>query len=107
MPPGRSTFPRFRRRFAATRNDARPQQAGSGAATWTETAPPSSKPENTATVRSLNSLLLVYLGPPLFTAAMLLVFVSWFSHGPADPGADLTSGVRKGGRLGGHSEMFR
>jgi hypothetical protein len=38
---------------------------------------------------------------------MLLVFVSWFSHGPADPGADLTSGVRKGGRLGGHSEMFR
>jgi hypothetical protein len=63
--------------------------------------------ENNATVRTLHSLLIVYLGPPLMAAALLLFIVSWFGDGQSDARRDAASGVRKGGRIGGHSEMFR
>jgi len=58
-------------------------------------------------VRPLHSLLIVYLGPPLMAAALLLFTVSWFSDQPSDTRPDAASAVRKGGRLGSQSEMFR
>lgn len=63
--------------------------------------------ENNTTVRTLHSLLIVYLGPPLMAAALLLFMVSWFSDTPSDARQDTTISVRKGGRLGSQSEMFR
>jgi hypothetical protein len=58
-------------------------------------------------VRPLNSLLIVYLGPPLMAAALLLFMVSWFGDTPSDARQDTVSSVRKGGRIGSHVEMFR
>jgi hypothetical protein len=58
-------------------------------------------------VKSLHSLLIVYLGPPLFAAAALLLIVSWFSDAQSDPRTNATTGVRKGGRIGSQSETFR
>jgi hypothetical protein len=55
----------------------------------------------------LNSLLIVYLGPPLMAAALLLFMVSWFGDTPSDARQDTVSSVRKGGRIGSHVEMFR
>lgn len=63
-------------------------------------------PHNT-TVKPLHSLLIVYLGPPLMAAALLLFTVSWFSDTPPDARQDTTISVRKGGRIGSQSEMFR
>lgn len=63
--------------------------------------------ENNAPVRTLHSLLIVYLGPPLMAAVLLLFIVSWFGDGQSDARPDAASGVRKGGRLGSQSEMFR
>ncbi|MBE1506428.1 hypothetical protein [Rhizobium viscosum] len=58
-------------------------------------------------MRPLNSLLIVYLGPPLMAAAFLLFTVSWLGDKPFDPGQDTVTAVRKGGRIGSQSEMFR
>jgi len=58
-------------------------------------------------MRPLNSLLIVYLGPPLMAAAILLFTVSWLGDKPFDPSQDTVTAVRKGGRIGSQSEMFR
>ena len=58
-------------------------------------------------MRSLHSILIVYLGLPLFAVAALLVTVSWFGDEQSGPRADVTVSVRKGGRIGSQSEMFR
>ncbi|MDR6669325.1 hypothetical protein [Rhizobium sp. 1399] len=63
-------------------------------------------PHNT-TMRTLHSLLIVYLGPPLMAAALLLFMVSWFSDTPSDAQQNTAISVRKGGRIGSQSEMFR
>jgi hypothetical protein len=50
--------------------------------------------------------MIVYLCPPLMVAAVLLVIVSWLGDKqPAWP--DAATEVRKGGRIGSQSEMFR
>jgi len=51
--------------------------------------------------------MIVYLGPPLFAVAALLIITSWFRDERSDPRADVTISVRKGGRIGSQSEMFR
>ncbi|QWW66255.1 hypothetical protein [Rhizobium sp. WYJ-E13] len=58
-------------------------------------------------MKSLHSLLIVYIGPPLFAVAALLVIVSWFGDEQSGPGTDVTVSVQKGGRIGSQSEMFR
>lgn len=58
-------------------------------------------------MKSLHSLLIVYIGPPLFAVAALLVIMSWFGDEQSDPRTDVTVSVRKGGRIGSQSEMFR
>lgn len=58
-------------------------------------------------MKSLHSLLIVYLGLPLFAVAALLVTVSWIGDEQSGPRADVTINVKKGGRIGSQSEMFR
>ncbi len=66
------------------------------------------KKQEKTTMRTLNSLLIVYLGPPLMAAALLLFMVSWLGDKPFDAQVRTRrSAVRKGGRIGSQSEMFR
>ncbi|MBB3590496.1 hypothetical protein FHX08_000840 [Rhizobium sp. BK529] len=65
------------------------------------------KPETTTTAKPLHSLLIVYLGPPLLAVAALLIIMSWLHAEQSDPRPVATIGVKKGGRIGSETSMFR
>ena len=65
------------------------------------------KPENTATAKSPHSLLIVYLGPPMFAALALLIIMSWLHAEQSDPRPTTTMVVKKGARIGSEPPMFR
>ncbi len=60
-------------------------------------------PEKSSPARSLYSLLIVYLGPPLIAVAVLVLIASWFAVDRTEPmAAEATVIVKKGDRIGSH-----